>query len=79
MGQRQRVRLALGAIHSPRLLLLDEPANSLDDESLELLSRAVEAFLAEGVSVIWCAPSADGISLPVDAVYELRHGKVVRK
>ena len=79
MGQRQRVRLALGVIHSPTLVLLDEPANSLDDHGLALLCGALEALVAEGCTVMWCAPSADGIALRFDDVYELAHGKIVRR
>jgi len=79
MGQRQRVRLALGVIHSPTLLLLDEPANSLDDHGLALLCGALEALVGEGCTVVWCAPSADGVALRFDDVYELSRGKVVRR
>jgi ABC-2 type transport system ATP-binding protein len=79
MGQRQRVRLALGVIHSPTLVLLDEPANSLDDHGQALLCGALEVLVGEGCTVVWCAPSADGIALRFDDVYELTRGKVVRR
>ena len=36
-GQRQRLRLALTVVHDPKVLLLDEPRNSLDDEGLAML------------------------------------------
>ncbi len=37
MGQRQRVRLAMAMLPGPRVVLLDEPLTSLDDEAAELL------------------------------------------
>jgi ABC-2 type transport system ATP-binding protein len=56
LGQRQRARLALSFLHSPHLVLLDEPANSLDDEGLELVSNAVADLARRGGIAIWCAP-----------------------
>ncbi len=76
MGQRQRVRLALGTLHAPALLLLDEPANSLDDHGKDLLCRALEGFAAAGGTAVWCAPSPDDVSLQFDNVYGLTNGKV---
>ena len=56
MGQRQRVRIAMTFLHGPRLILLDEPANSLDDDGLSVLLRAVEEHRSGGGSAIWCSP-----------------------
>ena len=41
-GERKKVFLALGFAASPVLMLLDEPTNSLDDNSRELLCRLLE-------------------------------------
>ena len=76
MGQRQRVRLALGMIHTPALLLLDEPANSLDDHGQGLLCRALDAFAAAGGTAVWCAPSPNDVAVQFDSVFGLKHGKV---
>ena len=58
-GQRQRVRVAGAFLQSPDLLLLDEPANSLDDEGFAVLRDAVQRSTARGGAVLWCAPAAD--------------------
>jgi ABC-2 type transport system ATP-binding protein len=39
MGQRQRIRLAMAFLHEPRVLLLDEPRNSLDEDGYGLLGE----------------------------------------
>ena len=56
MGQRQRVRLAMAFLHDPALVILDEPANSLDEDALELIGNALEGLVARGGGALWCAP-----------------------
>jgi ABC-2 type transport system ATP-binding protein len=77
LGQRQRVRLALAFLHNPRLLLLDEPANSLDEEGVARLDGAVDEVLADGGSVLWCSPGQDASRRAFTARYVLENGKVL--
>ena len=56
MGQRQRVRLAMTFVHDPALILLDEPANSLDQEGLDVLAAYLEQLRSRGGAAVWCAP-----------------------
>jgi ABC-2 type transport system ATP-binding protein len=76
MGQRQRVRLALTTLHEPRVLLLDEPANSLDDEGVALLRGAVDATRRDGGCVVWCAPKLDGRDVRASRQLTLREGRL---
>jgi ABC-type multidrug transport system ATPase subunit len=75
LGQRQRVRLALAFLHSPHLVLLDEPANSMDDEGLGLIAAAVERLQSRGGMAIWCAPSRPPLD-QLAAGYVLREGRL---
>jgi ABC-type multidrug transport system ATPase subunit len=77
MGQRQRVRLAGTFLAAPRLLLLDEPANSLDDDGIRYLDRAVRATMADGGGVLWCSPSGQPPAGGYDAAWELRDGRLI--
>ncbi|MCI4659265.1 MULTISPECIES: metal ABC transporter ATP-binding protein [Cryobacterium] len=51
-GQQQRGLLARAIASGPRLLLLDEPFNGLDQENREALVGTVKRLKAEGVAVL---------------------------
>jgi ABC-type multidrug transport system ATPase subunit len=75
-GQRQRVRLAMTMLHSPRLVLLDEPRNSLDDEGMAFLVQGVREVVARGGTVLWCSPTGEEQPIDFDCRYMLEDGRV---
>jgi ABC-type multidrug transport system ATPase subunit len=77
MGQRQRVRLALAFLHEPRLVLLDEPATSLDSVAVELLRRAVDAAAAQGAMCLAVCPDGAETGVPSRRRLAMRHGRLV--
>ena len=77
MGQRQRVRLALAFLHEPRLVLLDEPATSLDSVALELLRRAVDSAAARGAMCLAVGPDGVETGVPSQRRLTLRQGRLV--
>jgi ABC-2 type transport system ATP-binding protein len=76
MGQRQRIRLAMAFLHEPRVLLLDEPRNSLDDEGYGLLAQQIEWATARGAAVLWCSPRGEDRVLACDVAFTLEHGRL---
>jgi ABC-type multidrug transport system ATPase subunit len=76
MGQRQRVRLALTFLHAPRLVLLDEPATSLDSDALELLRAAVDDARERGGMCLAVAPEGGATGLQVGRELILRDGRL---
>jgi ABC-type multidrug transport system ATPase subunit len=75
-GQRQRLRLALGFLNDPAVVLLDEPGTSLDEPARRLLAEALERRLAGGAAAIICSPSpAEGLG--VDRSFLVRDGHLV--
>jgi len=51
-GMRQRLALARTFLHSPRLLLLDEPFTSLDDRAIGMLSELLLEAKGRGTTII---------------------------
>ena len=78
MGQRQRVRIALTFLHRPKLVLLDEPSNSLDDEGCAVLLAAVEEHKRSGGTALWCSPGGDGPGSPIERRLRLVSGQLTQ-
>jgi ABC-2 type transport system ATP-binding protein len=76
MGQRQRLRLALAFLHDPSVVLLDEPATSLDERGIELLRLAIDSLKERGGCAVVCMPSGWEQLLAVDVVLSLDGGRL---
>lgn len=77
-GQQQRVAIARALVHSPKLLLADEPTGNLDSATgevvLQLLQRSAREF---GVGVMMATHSAESAAL-AHRVLQLRDGRLER-
>ncbi|MEU1208833.1 TlrC/CarA/OleB/SrmB family ABC-F type ribosomal protection protein [Nocardia sp. NPDC005825] len=76
-GQRRRLALAATLASSPELLLLDEPANDLDDSAVEWLERHLREHSGTVVAVTHDRVFLERITrivLEVDAGAVTRHG-----
>jgi ABC-type multidrug transport system ATPase subunit len=76
MGQRQRIRLAMAFLHEPRVLLLDEPRNSLDDDGYQMLNQQIEQAAGRGAAILWCSPRGEDRVIACDASFALTEGRL---
>jgi heme ABC exporter ATP-binding subunit CcmA len=68
-GQVQRLALARGLLHDPRVLLLDEPDTGLDEEALFLLSDLVEERRSRRLATLFTTHQLErGLSLADEAL-----------
>jgi heme ABC exporter ATP-binding subunit CcmA len=75
-GFRRRLALARATIHSPTLLLLDEPADGLDPQGTELLHARLRQFTSEGGAVVFTSHRLEEVERLCDRVLLLHHGAV---
>jgi len=52
-GMKRRLNIAIGLLHSPRLLLLDEPTVGVDPQSRNAILESVAALSREGMAVLY--------------------------
>ena len=76
MGQRQRLRMALAFLHVPSVVLLDEPATSLDEAGIALLDRALDELRGRGGAAVVCVPTGWARMLSLDRELALVDGRL---
>jgi len=77
-GMQQRVSIARAMVHSPRLVLADEPYSGLDESGARALSSLLRELIAAGTAVIIVTHNlAEGLSLATRAAV-MRSGSFAR-
>ena len=76
-GEQQRVAVARGIVHSPKVLFADEPTGELDTNTgLQVVKIFKELTQREGVTIVMTTHDT-GLMEIGDAVYELEDGEIV--
>ncbi len=52
-GMKRRANIAVGLLHRPQLLILDEPTVGIDPQSRNAILESIEALSGEGLSVLY--------------------------
>ncbi|MFJ9457076.1 ATP-binding cassette domain-containing protein [Kitasatospora sp. NPDC101447] len=76
-GQRRRVDIALGVIHRPRVLFLDEPTVGLDPSGRAHVWEEIRRLRTEGMTVVVTTHYLDEADALCDRVAIVDHGRVV--
>ena len=78
VGMRQRTNLAQAIVHSPAMVILDEPTNGLDPAGREEMLTLVRRLSADlGIAVIMSSHVLEDVVRTCDSVLVLRDGKIV--
>ncbi|GIM94077.1 ABC transporter [Paractinoplanes toevensis] len=76
-GQRRRVDIALGIIHAPRVVFLDEPTTGLDPQSRAHMWDEVRRLRAEGMTVFITTHYLDEADALCDRISIMDNGEIV--
>jgi lipooligosaccharide transport system ATP-binding protein len=76
-GMRRRLLVARGLIHSPRLVLLDEPTVGLDPQVRQELWSLIDGLRASGVTVLMSTHYIEEAERLADTVAVMNQGKII--
>ncbi|CAM3857845.1 ABC transporter ATP-binding protein [Mesobacillus thioparans] len=78
LGMRQRLGLAQALLHSPKLLILDEPTNGLDPAGIrEIRTYIRKIALEEGIAVFVSSHMLSEMQLMCDRIGIIQDGRLV--
>jgi ABC-2 type transport system ATP-binding protein len=77
LGNQQRVQLAAALVHSPELLILDEPFSGLDPIGVDTMAQVLRQCCADGVAVLFSSHQLELVERLCDRVTIIRSGRVI--
>jgi ABC-2 type transport system ATP-binding protein len=76
-GQQRRLDIAMGVLHKPELLFLDEPSAGLDPQSRSNLWDHIRALHRSGTTIFLTTHYLDEADALCDRILVIDHGKIV--
>ena len=77
LGMKQKIGIIQAIMENPDILILDEPFNALDQESVELLRNILLKLKNQGKLIIVTSHHKDDIEAICSRVIHLEDGKIV--
>lgn len=76
LGMKQKLGIAAALMENPKLILLDEPTNALDEESVRKLHDILVEYKEKGALIIIASHDKEELEKLSDEIYEIENGKV---
>jgi ABC-2 type transport system ATP-binding protein len=77
MGNKQRVGLAAALQHDPRIIVLDEPTNSLDPAGVIRLRESLLRRAGEGAAILVSSHHLDEVARIADRIVVMNAGRLI--
>lgn len=79
MGMRQRLAIAQAVMESPKLLILDEPMNGMDEKGVGEMRNLILDRKKEGATIILSSHNIEDIRILCDQVYRIDAGVITKQ
>jgi ABC-2 type transport system ATP-binding protein len=76
-GMQRRINLAVGIIHAPRLLLLDEPTVGIDPQSRQLILEKLQRIKQTGTAMLYTTHYMEEAQQMCDRVAIMDNGRIL--
>lgn len=76
LGMKQKVGIAQALMEKPNLLLLDEPMNALDKDSVDNIRKLILNLKKQNITILLTSHNKTDIDILCDEVYEIKNGNL---
>lgn len=77
-GMKRRLNLAIGLVHRPKVLLLDEPTVGIDPQARNAILEIIRGIAHEGTTVLFTTHHLEEAEKLCDRIAILDHGKILQ-
>ena len=74
LGMRERLGIAQAIMEKPKLLVLDEPFNGLDEDGVKEVRNILLKMKQTGVTIVLSSHNAEDIKILCNSVYQMNKG-----
>ncbi len=79
LGMRQRLGIAQAIMENPKILVLDEPMNGLDNDGVQDMRKLFLSLKGQGKTILIASHNREDIDMLCDCVYEMDKGRLICK
>jgi ABC-2 type transport system ATP-binding protein len=76
-GMKRRANIIAAVLHSPQLLILDEPTAGVDVQSRSMIIQFLKAYNQQGVSILYTSHLLDEAQALCDEIVIMDEGKLI--
>ena len=77
LGMKQKLGIAQALMEEPKLLILDEPMNALDEDSVKLVRKILLDLKNKGVTILIATHNREDIDSLCDYIYTMNSGELL--
>lgn len=77
LGMKQKLAIAQAIMEKPKLLILDEPTNALDEESVENVRKILLEEKKRGATILIASHNKDDIEILSDFKFKISNGEII--
>ena len=77
LGMKQRLAIAQAIMEKPDILMLDEPTNALDQDSVNMVRNLIEKEKLRGDMILLASHNKEDIQLLCDHIFTMDEGTIV--
>ncbi|CAH1855776.1 ABC transporter ATP-binding protein [Convivina praedatoris] len=78
LGMKQRLGIAISLVRNPKLVILDEPMNGLDPQSVHDVRELIRSLANKGVSFLISSHLLDELQRLADDLVIINQGKIIK-